>query len=102
MRRRAFLAWIASVLPVMARAQSAGSPRRIAVLMGYDDDAVAQERLAVFRRELQAEGWIEGQNVRIDYRFAVSDPARMRAYATELIALSPDVMFASTPQVVGV
>jgi putative tryptophan/tyrosine transport system substrate-binding protein len=104
MRRREFLAGIVSTAawPLLARAQSAGAPRRIGVLMGYANDAIAQERLALFRRALEAAGWIDGKNVRIDYRFAVSDPAMMRTYAAELIALSPDVIFASTPQVITV
>ena len=104
MRRRAFLAGIASAAmsPLLAHAGPAGPPRRIGVLMGYANDVIAQERVALFRRALQAAGWTDGENVRIDYRFAVSDPALMRAYAAELIALSPDAIFASTPQVVAV
>jgi len=104
MRRREFLAGIVSAAawPLLARAQSAGAPRRIGVLMGYANDAIAQERLALFRRALEAAGWIDGKTARIDYRFAVSNPAMMRTYAAELIALSPDVIFASTPQVIAV
>ena len=92
----------AAMMPFAARAQSPTSPRRIGVLMGYANDAIAQERLAPFRRGLESSGWIDGRNVRIDYRFAVSNPALMRTYAAELVALAPDVIFASTPQVVTV
>jgi putative tryptophan/tyrosine transport system substrate-binding protein len=104
MRRREFLAGIvsATALPLLARAETAGSLRRIGVLMGYANDEIAQKRVALFRRALEAAGWIDGKNARIDYRFAVSDPALMRTYAAEMIAQSPDVIFASTPPVVAV
>jgi putative tryptophan/tyrosine transport system substrate-binding protein len=103
MRRREFLAGIvpAAAWPLLAHAESAGAPRRIGVLMGYGNDAIAQQRLAPFRRALEAAGWIDGKNARIDYRFALSDPTMMRTYAAELIGLSPEVIFASTPPVVG-
>jgi len=39
-------------------------------------------------------GWIEGRNLRIDLRFGEGDPARLRAYAQELVRLAPDVIFA--------
>jgi putative tryptophan/tyrosine transport system substrate-binding protein len=43
-------------------------------------------------------GWTEGRNLRIDIRFAASDPDRMKSYAAELISLAPDVLFGvSTP-----
>jgi putative ABC transport system substrate-binding protein len=48
---------------------------------------------------LQGLGWTDGRNVQIDYRFSMADPNRMRAAATELIELKPDVLLAqSTPE----
>jgi putative ABC transport system substrate-binding protein len=102
MRRRAFLAVIVSTaaLPLLARAEPEPT-RRIAVLMGYADDAIAEKRVGLFRQALEAAGWTDGKNARFDYRFAASDPARMRTSAAELIAMAPDVIFASTPPVVA-
>jgi putative ABC transport system substrate-binding protein len=40
-------------------------------------------------------GWIDGRNVRIEYRWGASDPDRSRRYAAELAALAPDVIFAT-------
>jgi hypothetical protein len=40
-------------------------------------------------------GWVEGRNLRIDYRFA-GDPSRLAEYAEELVNLRPDVIFAYT------
>jgi len=45
---------------------------------------------------LGALGWIEGGNIQIDYRWAGGDAARARAYAAELVRLSPDVIIANS------
>jgi putative tryptophan/tyrosine transport system substrate-binding protein len=66
----------------------------IGMLMGYaEDDPETQAHLAAFRQELGQLGWIEGRNVRIDYRFAAPwgrDQAQL--FAKELIALRPNVL----------
>jgi hypothetical protein len=36
-------------------------------------------------------GWTAGHNLRLDFRFGLDDPDRLRKYATELVALAPDV-----------
>jgi putative ABC transport system substrate-binding protein len=41
-------------------------------------------------------GWVAGQNIRIDYRFAADDPTLIKTYAAELVGLSPDAILAST------
>jgi putative ABC transport system substrate-binding protein len=71
--------------------------RRIGVLMVIaENDPEAQPRIAAFLAGLQAFGWKDGRNVRIDYRWAADDTGRMRAYATELIDTAPDVIFVSS------
>ena len=60
------------------------------------DDAAAQARLTVFLQALQKLGWTDGRNVRIDIRWSASDPERIRRYAAELVALTPDAIVAST------
>jgi putative ABC transport system substrate-binding protein len=50
---------------------------------------------------LQQSGWTVGQNVRIDYRRGPGNPATMRKYATELVALEPDVIMAVTSAAVA-
>jgi putative ABC transport system substrate-binding protein len=46
-------------------------------------------------------GWTEGRNIRIDYRSTAGDPDRARAHAAELVALKPEVIVASTAQVLS-
>jgi putative ABC transport system substrate-binding protein len=54
----------------------------------------------VFRKGLRQHGWVEGKNVRIEYRRGGDDPVRMAALARELAQLKVDVLVAqSTPAV---
>ena len=60
------------------------------------DDAEIQSRLEVFLRGLEQDGWIVGRNLQIDYRWSEGNSDRLRAHAAELIALGPDVTFATS------
>jgi len=81
--------------PLAARAQQGERMRRIGVLMGFaEGDAGWQANVAALRAGLQELGWIDGHNVRIDYRWPAGDRDRLRAYPAELVALAPDVIFA--------
>jgi putative ABC transport system substrate-binding protein len=98
MRRREFIAalGIAAAWPLMARAQQREQMRRIGVLMGQAaDDPLGQARVKAFQQGLQQLGWIDGRNVRIDYRWAAGNAENDRKYAAELVALAPDVIMAS-------
>ena len=50
--------------------------------------------------QLEALGWSEGRNIRIDYRFAGGDADRIRAYVTELVNAAPDLILANTSPVI--
>ena len=98
-RRRQFITLLggAAAWPLSARAQQSGQVRRVGVLVGYaESDLMAQHRISAFQRGLQELGWREGHNIRLDVRFAAADPDRMRAYATELVGMVPDVILAQT------
>jgi putative ABC transport system substrate-binding protein len=70
--------------------------RRIGVLTGSaEDDQETKLSLVAFQRRLQQLGWTDGQNVRIDYRFAAGKPENFPKYAAELVALAPDVVLVS-------
>jgi putative ABC transport system substrate-binding protein len=102
--RRKFLATLggAAAWPLAARAQQRERMRRIGVLMHLaSDDPEGQARIAVFLQGLQEWGWAVGRNVRIDYRWAVGDAERIRRYAEELVALTPDVILAAGGTVVA-
>jgi putative tryptophan/tyrosine transport system substrate-binding protein len=96
--RREFISAIGGATvawPLATRAQQPEQMRRIGVLMNVAaDDPEGPSRLAVFQQALQQLGWSEGHNVRIDIRFGANDVDRDRTYATELVALAPDVILA--------
>jgi ABC-type uncharacterized transport system substrate-binding protein len=97
-RRRAFITLLggAAAWPLAARAQQRERMRRVGVLMNLTpDDAEGQARLAAFLQGLQEAGWAVGRNVRIDLRWGGGDAESFRKQAAELVALSPDVVFAS-------
>jgi ABC-type uncharacterized transport system substrate-binding protein len=103
LKRWEFIALLggAAAWPLAARTQQAERMRRVGVLMNLAaDDAEGQDRIAAFLRELQQLGWTEGRNLLIDHRWAAGDTGRFQRYAEELLALAPDVIFASaTPSV---
>src|SRR6516165_2118345 len=105
MRRRDFIKVIvggAVAWPLAARAQQGEHMRRIGVLTPWPaDDAEGHARLTAFAQALQQSGWTVGQNVHIDYRWGPGNAETMRKYATELVALAPDVVLASNAAAVA-
>jgi len=98
MRRREVITLLggAAVWPLSARAQQPEPMRRIGILTGIaGEDAQTKVRVAAFLQELQKFGWTEGRNLRIDLRGGAGNVVDTRKYATELVALAPDVILAS-------
>jgi putative ABC transport system substrate-binding protein len=90
------LGGVAASSPLAARAQQSVASPRIGVLTTLaDKDTEGQLRVAVFRQELQKLGWIEGSNIRFEYRWAAGDAQRLRAYAEELVGMAPAVILAA-------
>ena len=85
MRRRDFIALVGAVVSgaVTARAQSPATP-----VIGFLSNASPElyaERLRAFGQGLKEAGYIEGQNVAIEYRWAEGHNDRLPALATELV-----------------
>ena len=96
--RRKFVAALGSAAawPVVARAQSRDEIRRVGLLMNLAaDDLEGRARVAALVRALKDLGWIEGQNLRIDYRWGAGDSESFRKYAQELVSIGPDVILAT-------
>ena len=99
MRRREFIALsvgaAVSWLPA-ARALRAAGMRRIAFLLPLlENDAEALARATAFREGLEALGWTENRNIRIEHRYSGADLGRIRTYATELVHSAPDLIVGS-------
>lgn len=97
MKRREFITLLggaAIAWPHVVRAQQPERMRRIGVLMGFaEDDPQVKSLLAGLQQGLERLGWLEGRNVRIDYRYAAAaSPAQAPALARELVILQPDVI----------
>ena len=106
MKRREFVSLLGSAAvawPLAAGAQPQPERmRRIGVLMNVvESDPEGQARRAAFVQRLKELGWIEGRNVRFDFRGGAGEGELYRQYATELVALSPDVIFATASAVVA-
>src|SRR6202158_5108944 len=93
MHRRTFLAGTGAVLlavPLAAQAQPAGNVSRIGFLF-YGAPGSSPE-LDAFRKGLRDLGYIEGQNITIEYRFANGRAGRLSELAAELVRLQLDVI----------
>jgi putative ABC transport system substrate-binding protein len=78
-------------------AQPAERIPRIGVMVATpESDPVTKARVGALQQGLQALGWTQGRNIRIEYRWDIEDPERARAAAKELIALTPDIIVPST------
>jgi putative ABC transport system substrate-binding protein len=101
--RRTFVAFLSAALAMRwtsTYAQPATHLRTVGVLMGIANDAETQARVKAIEQGLAKEGWIVGQNLRIEYRYAASDANNMLSLAKELVSLHPDVIIGhSTPVV---
>src|ERR1700675_548790 len=94
--RRKFLATLGGAVawPLAARAQQRERMRRIGVLMNLAaDDPESLARVAALHQGLQQLGWTIGRTVQIEYRWSPAAD-RIREYAAELVALTPDVLLA--------
>src|SRR6516165_4399134 len=98
MRRREFITLLgggAAAWPLAASGQQTERVRRIGVLAHVaESDPLYQGWVASFRGALAKLGWIEGRNLRIDYRWTSVDARKLPVYAAELVALAPDALFA--------
>jgi ABC-type uncharacterized transport system substrate-binding protein len=105
LRRREFVALLggtAAAWPLAARAQQTDRARRIGALIGFaEGDQEQRVRTTAFLNRLQELGWMDGRNIRIDYRYTDADAERMRVSADELVALSPDLILAQTNPVLA-
>jgi len=98
MQRRDFITLLGGAAvswPLKARAQQPERVRRVGALMPFSaDDTEAKAIVAAIRQGLEELGWTDGRNIRIDYRWGGRNVERTRAYAVELVGLSPDLIFA--------
>jgi putative ABC transport system substrate-binding protein len=81
-------------MPLAVRAQATGMAYRIGYLSASSPTA-ARHLLDAFRQALHELGWVEGQNIVIDYRFSEGSLERLPDLAAELVRLKMDVIVAA-------
>src|SRR5262245_62992270 len=97
MNRREFTTLLggAATWPLAARAQQPERMRRVAVFpLGAEGDPEAQAYVRALRHGLEKLDWIDGQNIRIDSRWASGGAGRMQANVEDVLGLVPDVIVA--------
>ena len=94
MRRRRFIALLGGAMTavVAARAQQKAMP--VIGYIGATSPGESVARVASFRQGLNETGYVEGQNVSIEYRWAEGQYDRLRAFAADLVGRKVDVIAA--------
>jgi putative tryptophan/tyrosine transport system substrate-binding protein len=88
MRRRDFISFVggaAAAWPLAARAQQAGKMPRIGII---DDSPI----WSVFRQSLRELGYLEGQSIAFEYRYAGGLPERLAWISAELVRRPVDLI----------
>ena len=90
MRRRDFLRLLggtAAAWPVVARAQQTALP--VIGFMGSESPDLYADRLRAFRQGLKETGFVEGQNVAVEFRWAQGQYDRYPEFAAALVRRQP-------------
>jgi putative tryptophan/tyrosine transport system substrate-binding protein len=95
LRRREFVGLLGGVAawPLVARAQQPAMP--LVGFLGVTPGPL-RAQLAALHRALAEAGYVDGRNIRIEYRWSEGDHERMRKLAAELAALPVEVLLAAS------
>ena len=89
------IAFLLVVTGAVAQAQQSAKKIPRVGFLSLNRATVQKDRVEAFREALRKLGYIEGQNITIEYRFADNDSQRMAKLAAELVHLNVDVIVTS-------
>jgi putative ABC transport system substrate-binding protein len=96
MDRRTFIAGMSGggllAAPLAAEAQQAGKMPRIGVIVPVEPESPSEPNIRAFRQALHDLGYVEGQNIAVEYRYAHGKAELYPELASELVRLQVDVM----------
>jgi putative ABC transport system substrate-binding protein len=99
MERRTFMSSVTLGLlaaPLAAKAQQTGKVYRVGILTNKASDPAEARLWQAFRSGLRERGWIEGTNIRIEFREAEGNFARLPELAADLVRLKVDLILAKS------
>jgi putative ABC transport system substrate-binding protein len=107
MKRRDFITLLggAAALPLAARAQQGGQPKRVEWLRGNaegPDDGLSHILLQNFERQIANLGWVVGRDIRIEARLFFGDNDQFRATVKGVVDRAPDVILATGTQLTAI
>ena len=98
MDRRTFIGVAAALVgasPLVAEAQSPKLPR--VGFLGNATATTASSQLEAFQRGMRELGWVDGQNLTFEYRWAEGQSDRLPALVAELVQTRVDIIVLSGP-----
>jgi putative ABC transport system substrate-binding protein len=86
------LAFVLVVAGAVAQAQQQAKKIPRVGILSLTPATVQKDRVEAFRDALRKLGYVEGQNINIEYRYADNKPERMPGFVAELVHLNVDVI----------
>jgi putative ABC transport system substrate-binding protein len=91
---RALLVTLALGIPAAPLTAEPQQQTKVFRIVELNPTAAPQEQQRVFRQALRELGYVQGENILIEDRFAAGSEDRLREYAAEAVRLKVDVIFA--------